>query len=64
MSDEHVSGWTDRICRQDVIVGVIGLRYAGLPLVLRFDQASSRVLGFDVDPRKSRPQRGGARSRV
>ena len=33
-------------------IGVIGLGYVGLPLVLRFAQEGFRVLGFDVDPQK------------
>jgi UDP-N-acetyl-D-glucosamine dehydrogenase len=33
-------------------VGVIGLGYVGLPLVLRFAEAGFSVLGFDVDPGK------------
>ncbi len=33
-------------------VGIIGLGYVGLPLVLRFCQAGFRVLGFDTDNRK------------
>jgi len=33
-------------------VGVIGLGYVGLPLVLRFCEEGFRVLGFDVDPTK------------
>lgn len=34
-------------------VGVIGLGYVGLPLVLEFAEAGFRVLGFDVDPEKT-----------
>ena len=33
-------------------VGVIGLGYVGLPLVLAFGRAGFRVLGFDVDANK------------
>jgi UDP-N-acetyl-D-glucosamine dehydrogenase len=33
-------------------VGVIGLGYVGLPLVLLFEEAGFPVVGFDVDPRK------------
>jgi UDP-N-acetyl-D-glucosamine dehydrogenase len=34
-------------------LGVIGLGYVGLPLVLRFDDEGFPVLGFDVDPEKT-----------
>ncbi|MGH9419862.1 MAG: nucleotide sugar dehydrogenase [Thermoanaerobaculia bacterium] len=34
-------------------IGVIGLGYVGLPLVLLFEEAGFPVLGFDVDTRKT-----------
>jgi UDP-N-acetyl-D-glucosamine dehydrogenase len=37
---------------RSLVVGVIGLGYVGLPLVLGFANAGVRVLGFDVDPVK------------
>lgn len=33
-------------------VGVIGLGYVGLPLVIEFCKAGFTVLGFDIDPKK------------
>jgi UDP-N-acetyl-D-glucosamine dehydrogenase len=33
-------------------VGIIGLGYVGLPLVLRFAEERFSVIGFDVDPQK------------
>ncbi|MBI5598348.1 MAG: nucleotide sugar dehydrogenase [Deltaproteobacteria bacterium] len=33
-------------------VGIIGMGYVGLPLVLRFCEEGFRVTGFDIDPRK------------
>jgi len=41
-----------RILRREAAIGVIGLGYVGLPLVLRFCEESFHVLGFDVDPSK------------
>jgi len=41
-----------RILRKDVTVGVIGMGYVGLPLVLRFCEEGFRILGFDVDSKK------------
>jgi UDP-N-acetyl-D-glucosamine dehydrogenase len=40
------------ILRREYTVGVIGLGYVGLPLVLRFGEVGFRVLGFDIDPDK------------
>jgi UDP-N-acetyl-D-glucosamine dehydrogenase len=34
------------------VIGIIGLGYVGLPLVLRFAEEGFRVLGFDIDPKK------------
>jgi UDP-N-acetyl-D-glucosamine dehydrogenase len=34
-------------------VGVVGLGYVGLPLVLLFEEAGFRVIGFDVDEEKA-----------
>lgn len=34
------------------VVGIIGLGYVGLPLMLRFQTAGFRVLGIDIDPAK------------
>ena len=40
-------------------VGVVGLGYVGLPLVLRFGEEHFPVLGFDVDPVKTRKLNAG-----
>lgn len=42
----------ERIDKRTAKVGVIGLGYVGLPLVLLFEEAGFEVLGFDVDPAK------------
>ncbi len=42
----------ERIERRDVVVGVVGMGYVGLPLVREFCKAEFRVLGFDIDPAK------------
>ena len=41
-----------RIESRGAVVGVIGLGYVGLPLLLGFAKAGFRVLGFDIDRRK------------
>jgi UDP-N-acetyl-D-glucosamine dehydrogenase len=40
------------IKNKQALVGIIGLGYVGLPLVLRFCEVGFSVLGFDTDPRK------------
>ena len=37
---------------RDAVIGIIGLGYVGLPLVLRFVEAGFNVLGFDIDQEK------------
>ena len=44
--------WLARIANREVHVGVIGLGYVGLPLVLLFSEAGIRVTGFDIDASK------------
>jgi len=41
-----------KIDRKEALIGIIGMGYVGLPLVLRFCEEDFRVLGFDVDPKK------------
>ena len=42
-----------RIKSKQAVVGVIGLGYVGLPLVLTFIEKGFRVIGFDIDTKKS-----------
>jgi UDP-N-acetyl-D-glucosamine dehydrogenase len=39
----------ENIKSKEALIGVIGLGYVGLPLVLRFCEVGFRVLGFDTD---------------
>jgi UDP-N-acetyl-D-glucosamine dehydrogenase len=48
-----------KINRKEAVIGIIGLGYVGLPLVLRFCDRGFRVIGFDVDARKVRALREG-----
>ncbi len=41
-----------KILKKKVLIGVIGMGYVGLPLVLRFCEEGFRVLGFDIDAKK------------
>lgn len=61
LQSERASPLTDmakaliaKIRSGEVLVGVIGLGYVGLPLSIAFGEAGTRVLGFDTDPSKSR----------
>src|SRR5690242_3415203 len=49
---EPVQSLIDAIETRNATVGVIGLGYVGLPLVLLFWESGFRVIGFDVDPNK------------
>ena len=48
-----------RIEAREAVVGVIGLGYVGLPLLLIFQEAGFRVIGFDVDAAKPEALAGG-----
>ncbi len=44
---------------RSAVVGIVGLGYVGLPLMLRFAEVGYRVIGIDVDPSKvERLQKG------
>jgi UDP-N-acetyl-D-glucosamine dehydrogenase len=34
------------------VIGIVGLGYVGLPLVLRYSEVGYKVIGFDIDPDK------------
>jgi UDP-N-acetyl-D-glucosamine dehydrogenase len=42
----------ERIRTRKAHVGIIGLGYVGLPLVIRYCEEGFKVTGFDIDPRK------------
>lgn len=43
-----------KIQNKTAVVGVIGLGYVGLPLVIAFEKAGFDVIGFDLDAEKTR----------
>ncbi|MBL8095865.1 MAG: nucleotide sugar dehydrogenase [Anaerolineales bacterium] len=44
-----LASFLEKIEQRTAVVGVVGLGYAGLPLVVGFAQAGLRVIGVDVD---------------
>jgi len=50
----------EKLSRRDYTIGVIGLGYVGLPLVLRFGEVGFRVIGFDIDAAKIKQLNDGA----
>lgn len=52
-------GLLNTIHGKDAIVGVVGLGYVGLPLLLRFAEVGFKVLGFDIDAKKVDALNGG-----
>ena len=42
------------------VIGIIGLGYVGLPLVIRFGEEGFRIIGFDVDDNKVERLNSGA----
>ncbi len=46
----------NKLCRKfedkSAVIGIIGLGYVGLPLMLRYCEVGYRVIGFDIDPSK------------
>ncbi len=42
----------DKIDSKEIVVGVIGLGYVGLPLSLAYLKKNIKVIGFDLDPEK------------
>jgi UDP-N-acetyl-D-glucosamine dehydrogenase len=52
MKEKLVDRLIQKILQKEVTVGIIGLGYVGLPLVLRFCEEGFRIFGFDVDSKK------------
>src|SRR3954454_13359275 len=52
MTSPHTTSTLERIRARQARVGVIGLGYVGLPLVVEFARAGFDVTGFDVDASK------------
>jgi UDP-N-acetyl-D-glucosamine dehydrogenase len=53
VSDALIETLIEKIRARTARVGVVGLGYVGLPLVLLFEEAGFPVIGFDVDDEKT-----------
>ena len=49
----------EKIKSKEAVIGIVGLGYVGLPLMLRFCETGYKVLGFDVDNDKVEKLNGG-----
>ncbi len=49
-----------RLNDRSAVIGIIGLGYVGLPLMLRFSEVGFRTLGIDIDPDKVEQLSAGA----
>ncbi|CAH2032350.1 nucleotide sugar dehydrogenase [Trichlorobacter ammonificans] len=43
----------DKLIKKQAVVGIVGLGYVGLPLMLRYAEVGYKVLGFDIDAEKT-----------
>jgi UDP-N-acetyl-D-glucosamine dehydrogenase len=51
MSSKIADSLLERIERRDIVFGIVGLGYVGLPLAVELARAGYRVLGYDVNQR-------------
>jgi UDP-N-acetyl-D-glucosamine dehydrogenase len=45
-------GLITKLKRKEAVIGIVGLGYVGLPLILSYCSAGFKVVGFDVDAKK------------
>eukprot|EP01121_Diplochlamys_sp_Union-15-3_P019670 TRINITY_DN7477_c0_g1_i1.p1 TRINITY_DN7477_c0_g1~~TRINITY_DN7477_c0_g1_i1.p1 ORF type:complete len:447 (-),score=65.55 TRINITY_DN7477_c0_g1_i1:17-1327(-) len=50
----------EKLRRTDAVVGIYGLGYVGLPLLLNYHIKGFKVIGFEVDPRKIQTLNNGS----
>ncbi|MGH8397252.1 MAG: nucleotide sugar dehydrogenase [Gammaproteobacteria bacterium] len=58
-TDNYQQQLIERLCNHQAMIGIVGLGYVGLPLVLRFTEVGFKVIGFDIDPDKVTRLNGG-----
>lgn len=52
MIADSLQACIDKFKSRDAVIGIVGLGYVGLPLMLRYNAIGFRVLGIDIDTRK------------
>lgn len=45
-------GLVNKLNAKEAVIGIVGLGYVGLPLMMRYSEVGYRVLGIDIDPEK------------
>ena len=50
--DEMKDALLKKLNDHQAVIGIVGLGYVGLPLILRFIEVGYKVIGFDIDPEK------------
>ena len=50
MADRH---FVNRVASRDLVIGVVGLGYVGLPLAIGYAEAGFHCVGFDVDAERT-----------
>lgn len=43
----------EKLASKQATIGIVGLGYVGLPLMLRYTEVGYKVIGFDIDPSKA-----------
>mgnify|MGYP000911725556 CR=1 FL=1 len=54
------SALIEKLASKQATIGIVGLGYVGLPLMLRYTEVGYRVIGFDIDPTKTEKLNTGA----
>ncbi len=54
MSSSILENLLGRLKGKSATIGIVGLGYVGLPLMLRFNEVGYKVLGIDIDPGKTK----------
>ena len=52
MISDSLQACIDKFKSRDAVIGIVGLGYVGLPLMLRYNAIGFRVLGIDIDTGK------------
>jgi len=48
----RVETFIDKVNKREAVIGICGLGYVGLPLVMAFNRQGFKVIGFDIDKSK------------